>query len=1267
MSSAAGVNRTRGPVRRIYSEKRKGFDIEAAALAADLRSNLRIEAIEDLRILYRYDLEGVDDNVYAQARETIFSEPPLDRVSDESFPLVEGEKAFGVEYLPGQYDQRADSAAQCLQLLAPGCLPLVQTARIFVIKGAVDPDSWGRIKSYCINPVDSREASLGKPAGLGLGAPEPAPVPILTGFIALDRSGQERLLGELDLAMDISDLRFCQSYFRDEERRDPTETEIRMLDTYWSDHCRHTTFLTRIDKVDIAPGEFTDPVREAFDRYREARETVYGDEKKPHCLMDIAQMGMRQSRQQGGLDDLEVSGEINACSIEVEAEIDGRKEPWLVMFKNETHNHPTEIEPFGGAATCLGGAIRDPLSGRSWVYQAMRVTGSGDPRTPVAKTLPGKLPQRTITREAARGYSSYGNQIGLATGLVAEIYDEGYVAKRMEIGAVIAAAPRATVLRLSPEPGDRILLVGGATGRDGIGGATGSSKAHTESSLLTCGAQVQKGNPVTERKIQRLFRNPEAACLIKRCNDFGAGGVAVAVGELADGIEVDLDRVPLKYEGLNGTELALSESQERMAVVVAAESVEPFRLLAEAENLEVAEIARVTTRTRLKMIWRGATILDLARSFLDSSGVTRRASVAVTAPAADHPFQRVPAAVTAALPDLVAAWKENLQDLSVCGQRGLVEQFDASIGRGSVLFPFGGRYQSTPSEGMAAFLPVLRGTTETTTVMTFGFDPRISRWSPFHGGVYAVVEAVVKMAACGAPIDRVRLSLQEYFEKPGRDPERWGKPFAALLGAYAAQSQLGIAAIGGKDSMSGSFKDLDVPPTLAAFAVAVTRGRKILSPEFKRVGSAVVLLSISRDRSLMPDFAGLKRTCARIHELAGESTLLGAATIRAGGLAATISRMAFGNGIGFVLEEKLASSDLFVAGFASLVVEIDAAADPSKVFAGIPHRVLGHTQKAPSLRVNGIDIDLDTARAWWGEPLETVFPTRTKTAVPMVSLAGRTLTASPLARVKIAKPRVLIPVFPGNNCEYDTERAFIAAGGIPESLLFRNLKPAWIEESIVAIAQRLKNVQILMIPGGFSAGDEPEGSGKFITAVFRNPRVQEAIAGFLDRSDGLILGVCNGFQALIKLGLIPDGRIRPLEERSPTLTFNSLGRHVSRIARTRVVSTMSPWFSLSRVGDIHLVPLSHGEGRLIAPPDILESIFGNGQVATQYVDFDGQPEIAIEHNPNGSHAAVEAMTSPDGRILGKMGHAERYAPGLFKNIPEMVEQPIFRSGIHYFS
>lgn len=1253
-------------VRRIYVEKKSGYDVSARDLLVDIRDNLGIKNLTNLRIINRYDVSGITDDEYKAAKHTIFSEPPVDIAYDEEIEIDKNDRFFAIEYLPGQYDQRADSTAQCLQILTQNERPSVRTAKLIVLSGNISDDEFEKIKSYCINPLESREASIEKPESLEYPQVEVYNVKEVESFIEMTDEELAGLMEEMGLAMSFEDLKFCQEYFRDTEKRNPTITELRVIDTYWSDHCRHTTFNTKIESVEIEKSRYSQAIEKALSKYLEARAYVYGEEKRDISLMDVAVMGMKEMRKKGLLNDLEVSDEINACSIVVNVDIDGRQEEWLVMFKNETHNHPTEIEPFGGAATCLGGAIRDPLSGRSYVYAAMRVTGSGDPRTSIADTLPGKLPQRKITTGAAAGYSSYGNQIGLATGQVAEVYDEGFVAKRMEIGAVIGAAPKSNVVRGKPAEGDVIILLGGRTGRDGCGGATGSSKEHTEESIVSCGAEVQKGNPPTERKIQRLFRKPEVSRLIKKCNDFGAGGVSVAIGELADGLFIDLDVIPKKYEGLDGTELAISESQERMAVLVAAEDAHKFISYAAEENLEAVIVAVVTGDNRLRMQWWGQTIVDISRDFLNTNGVKQRTNVVVKAPEAESYFEKLQKDASKA-GNLKELWLENLGNLNVCSQKGLVERFDSTIGRGTVLMPFGGKYQETPAEGMVMKLPVLDGETNTATLMTYGYNPQLSKWSPFHGALYAVVEAVAKVAALGGDYSKIRLTLQEYFEKLGKNPEKWGKPMSALLGAYYAQMMLGIPAVGGKDSMSGTFKDMNVPPTLVAFAVDVAKADKIVSQEFKKAGSTVVLLRADRDEYELPDFEKLHKIYSKVYELIDKGLVLSSGTVKMGGVAAAVSKMCFGNMIGFAFYGNYDEKKLFTPDYGSIILELEQGHDPESLFGDVDYELIGHTQSNEAITVNGMVIELEQALRAWKKPLEKIFPTVTEETggKPQNILYDRQNSAK--SSIKIAKPRVFIPVFPGTNCEYDTARAFEIAGGVPEMLVFRNITPSDIEASIKEMVRLIGNSQIIALPGGFSSGDEPEGSGKFIATVFRNPEVKEAVMKFLKEKDGLILGICNGFQALIKLGLLPYGEIRDIDESSPTLTFNKIGRHVSCMARTKVVSTLSPWFSRSKAGDIHTIAVSHGEGRFVASEAMIAQLVKNGQIATQYVDFDGNPTYDAAFNPNGSVEAIEGITSPDGKILGKMGHSERTGENIAKNVPGDRNQMIFAAGVEYFS
>lgn len=1251
---------------RIFVEKKPGFDIEAGHIMADLRENLGMTAIEDLRYLNRYDISGLSQEEFQQARGTILSEPNVDQVYDEEFPAPEGYRVFAMEYLPGQYDQRADSAAQCVQLLTQGERPQVLTARVVAVKGNITDEQFEKIQSYLVNPVESRIASLDKPESLDMQAEVPPDVARVKGFIGWNGEELKNYYGSMGFAMTLEDLAFCQEYFRDTERRDPTVTELRVIDTYWSDHCRHTTFLTRLEQVEIEKGALSGAIEEALKAYYDARDTVYGkDTSRPVSLMDMALVGMKLLRKEGKIPDLDVSEEINACSIQVPVTIDGETQQWLVQFKNETHNHPTEIEPFGGAATCLGGAIRDPLSGRAYVYQAMRVTGSGDPRTSFEDTMPGKLPSRKITTGAASGYSAYGNQIGLATGQVTELYDPGYMAKRMEIGAVIGASPKENVIRETPMPGDAIVLLGGRTGRDGCGGATGSSKAHTEQSIETCGAEVQKGNPPTERKIQRLFRDGEVAKLIKRCNDFGAGGVCVAIGELADGLTVDLDRVSKKYEGLDGTELAISESQERMAVVLDPKDVPAFLQAAHQENLEAQQVAEVTENPRLKMNWRGDLIVDLSREFLNTNGVTQRAKAKITAADPAEDYRHLAPKALRDLP-VGKAFEENLKRLEVCSQKGLSERFDSSIGAGTVLMPFSGKYQLTPEEAMVAKIPLLKGETDDATAMSYGYIPGISRWSPFHGAAYAVVESLSKLLAVGADPAAARLTFQEYFERLHDVPERWGKPAAALLGAFTAQVNMGNPAIGGKDSMSGSFEALDVPPTLVSFAVAMTKASKTVSACFRKAGSQAWMVPVPENpETHLPAWDKLKAVYAKIYEMMGKNQILSASVVREGGAAAAVCRMCFGNQMGFQFAGDPDQKTLFAPLSGSLVLELKDDSDTTGLET-LGATVLGTVCGEPVILIGSERLSLAALTEAWEKPLEKVFPTRAETKayfcqVPLYSERNQKAPA-----VQYAKPRVFIPAFPGTNCEVDTARAFERAGAKADVLIVKNLTPADIEETIEAMVKAIQNAQIIMLPGGFSGGDEPDGSGKFIATTFRNPRVAEAVSELLEKRDGLMLGICNGFQALIKLGLVPYGRITQIQENDPTLTFNTLGRHVSRMVYTRVTSVKSPWLMGAEAGQIHTVPVSHGEGRFVADAQTVARLMANGQIATQYVDLDGNPSMDIQWNPNGSVCAIEGITSPDGRILGKMGHSERQGENLYGNVPGEKDQQLFASGVRYF-
>ncbi len=1252
---------------RVFVEKRDGFDVEARHMLDDLRENLGMKAIESLRLLNRYDVEGLTAEEFAQARNTVFSEPNADDVYDEAFDAGEGWRVFAMEYLPGQYDQRADSAAQCVQLLTQGERPRVASAKVICLKGNLSDEQFQRVQQYLVNPVESRVASLDKPETLDLSAAAPENVRRVEGFIGMTDGQVEEYWRSMGFAMSPADLMFCRDYFRDTEKRDPSITELKVIDTYWSDHCRHTTFLTRLSEIEVQRGALTAAIEDALAAYYEAREEVYGERlpQKNVTLMDMATMGMRLLKKRGMIPDLDESEEINACSIEVPVEIDGKTEQWLVQFKNETHNHPTEIEPFGGAATCLGGAIRDPLSGRAYVYQAMRVTGSGDPRVTLENTLPGKLPTRKITTGAAAGYSSYGNQIGLATGQVAELYDPGYVAKRLEIGAVVGASPKENVIRETPAPGDVIVLLGGRTGRDGCGGATGSSKAHTSASIDTCGAEVQKGNPPTERKIQRLFRNGDVARMIKRCNDFGAGGVCVAIGELADGLRVDLDKVPKKYEGLDGTELAISESQERMAVVLSPEDVDAFIAAAGGENLEATAVATVTEEARLCMSWRGDTIVDISRDFLNTNGVTQTAKAVITAPNPDAEYRTAIPSGLAVIP-LADAFRENLGRLEVACQKGLVERFDASIGAATVMMPYAGRYQLTPEEGMTAKLPVLSGETDAATAMTYGFIPGISRWSPFHGAAFAVTMSLAKLAAMGADPFKARLTFQEYFERLRDVPERWGKPAAALLGAFIAQKEFGVPSIGGKDSMSGSFNELDVPPTLVSFTCDVTSAKKTGTAAFQHAGSLVAFLPMPVDEGTrLPDWKKAKELVDEISKLVQYGVVCSASVVREGGAAAAVARMCFGNKIGFAFNRGIDRATLFAPLAGSFVVELK---EGDMCLEGLDYKLLGTTVEEEEIILEGEELPLDELIERWMAPLEPVFPNIPKEEPPMspeVPLYKQRNAAAPALHV--AQPRVFIPVFPGTNCEYDTARAFERAGAKPEVLVVKNLSPAAIEETILRMEKAIRASQIVMLPGGFSGGDEPDGSGKFIATTFRNPRIADAVTELLEKRDGLMLGICNGFQALIKLGLVPYGRITELAQDDPTLTFNTLGRHVSRMVYTRVTSVKSPWLAGCEAGELHCVPVSHGEGRFYASDETLRALAANGQIATQYVDPEGVPSASVEWNPNGSFCAVEGITSPDGRVFGKMGHSERQGNDLYKNVPGEKDQKIFLSGVRYFA
>lgn len=1243
-------------VRRIYVEKKSDFAVKAKELQEELINYLGINA-EKVRILIRYDIEHISDATYQMAKQTVFSEPPVDDVYEESFPHADGDFCFSVEYLPGQYDQRADSAEQCVRLLNSDEQPVILSATTYVVSGSLSQADKDAIVKHCVNPVDSRITDEHKPETLAQHFDEPADVHIFAGFKDMDESALRNLYNSLGLAMTFADFLHIQNYFRGDEHRDPSMTEIRVLDTYWSDHCRHTTFATELKDVKFDEGQYRDLIEGAFKQYlADHREQYEGRTDKYVCLMDIGTLAAKRIRKAGLLADQEVSDEINACSIVVPLKVDGKVEEWLVNFKNETHNHPTEIEPFGGAATCLGGCIRDPLSGRTYVYQAMRVTGAADPTRAIGETIEGKLPQRKIVTTAAHGYSSYGNQIGLATGLVNEVYHPNYVAKRMEIGAVIAAAPRRAVKRLTSDPGDVIILLGGRTGRDGCGGATGSSKAHTTASLTTCGAEVQKGNAPTERKIQRLFRREEVASLIKKCNDFGAGGVSVAIGELADGLLIDLDKVPKKYAGLDGTELAISESQERMAVVVDPKDVDQMLKYADEENIEATVVATVTKEPRMVLTWRGKKIVDLSRRFIDTNGAHQETAVQVELPQGEQPRANVKEN------DAKTTWLNILSDLNVCSQKGLVEMFDSSIGAGSVLMPYGGRTQTTPAQSMVAQIPMLKGKTDAVTVMSYGFDPYLSSWSPFHGAVYAVISSVAKVAAAGGDASKVRLTFQEYFKKLGGDPRRWGQPFAALLGAYNAQMGLRLPAIGGKDSMSGTFNQIDVPPTLVSFAVGVSDLQHVVTPELKGAGHTLVMLDIKRDANGMPDYADVLSQYDALRKGIEDNQVLSAYCVGYGGIIEAVSKMAFGNRIGVALDGMLSLSQLAERAYGNIIVEVK---DADKLY--FRNSVIGFTHDKPTFNYSTTAISIDEAYAAWSKPLEGVFPTA---SVHQSEEAVRTDTyfcdAPYICKHKVARPQVFIPVFPGTNCEYDTAKAFERAGADAKILVFRNQNASQIRQSVEAFAHAIEQSQIVMLPGGFSAGDEPEGSAKFITSVFRNGMISDAVMRLLQQRDGLMLGICNGFQALVKLGLVPYGEIRPQSPDSPTLTMNTIGRHQSMMANTRIVSNLSPWLRQVAVGDVHAVPISHGEGRFVATKEWIDRLFANGQVATQYVDLEGRPTMQEPYNMNGSYMAIEGITSPDGRILGKMAHSERRNEHTALNIYGNQDQRIFESGVEYF-
>ena len=1263
-------------VRRIYVEKKPEYAVQAKELKAEIQNYLGIDAVGEVRALIRYDVENISDETYEKAIRAVFSEPPVDLVYEETFPLGEA-VSFSVEYLLGQFDQRADSAQQCVKLLNENEEPAIRSAITYVIGGNLTQEQLAAVKAHCINPVDSRETDFKKPETLLTEFEEPKDIMVFDGFTEKSNAELRNLYDSLNLAMTFRDFLHIQSYFKDEEKRNPSMTEIRVLDTYWSDHCRHTTFSTELKEVAFDEGDYKEPIKAAYEAYLAAHESLYAGRKdKFVCLMDIALMAMKQLKKEGKLNDQEESDEINACSIIVPVEVDGKTEEWLVNFKNETHNHPTEIEPFGGAATCLGGAIRDPLSGRTYVYQAMRVTGAADPTVSVKDTMEGKLPQKKIVQSAAKGYSSYGNQIGLATGYVKEIYHPNYVAKRMEIGAVMGAAPRRAVQRLTSDPDDVIVLLGGRTGRDGCGGATGSSKAHTTASIDVCGAEVQKGNPPTERKIQRLFRREEVSYLIKKCNDFGAGGVSVAIGELAAGLKIDLDKVPKKYAGLDGTEIAISESQERMAVVISPKDLETFLAYAKEENLEAVPVAVVTKEPRLVMSWRGKEIVNISRAFLDTNGAHQETSVKVETPSKkDCPLNRIsiPAVEEAVKKnDIKTAWLSLLSDLNVCSQKGLVEMFDGSIGAGSVYMPYGGRYQLTETQSMAAKLPVAEGKTDAVTLMSYGFDPFVSTFSPYHGAVYAVLESVARITAAGGDYRKIRFSFQEYFRRMSQDPSRWSQPFAALLGAYSAQMGFSLPSIGGKDSMSGSFNEIDVPPTLVSFAVDVAKEGEIRTPELKKAGNPLLLFRIQTDEFDLPVYGQVKKLYDTAHMLTGKKAVVSAYALDGKGLAAALSKMAFGNKLGVTVADTVSETELFVSGFGAIVAEVEKDREEEVMQAFSDAGLLDYVSKAGVVNdrqefvYKQTHIAMEEAVAAWTGTLEKVFPTR-------VSLEKQTLDTGIyqakevyLCKHKVAKPTVFIPVFPGTNCEYDSAKAFEAAGANVVTKGFCNLNAEDIRESVQTFEKAIGQAQIIMFPGGFSAGDEPEGSAKFFATAFRNERLKEAVRRLLKERDGLMLGICNGFQALVKLGLAPYGEIMEQTVDSPTLTYNVIGRHISKMVYTKVVSNKSPWLSGAKLGGVYCNPASHGEGRFVAKKEWIDRLFANGQAATQYVDENGMPTMDEEWNVNGSYAAIEGITSPDGRVFGKMAHAERKGESVAVNIYGEQDMKLFESGVKYF-
>ena len=1263
-------------VRRVYVEKKPEFAVAAKDLRHEIRHYLGVSGVTGVRVLIRYDVENVSEAVFEKACHVVFAEPPVDLLYRENFPAEEGARIFSVEYLPGQFDQRADSAVQCIQFLKEDEQPIIRSATTYVIEGEVTDRELAAIKKHCINPVDSRETGLEKPETLVMDFPEPEDVKSFEGFTEMEEAELKKLYDSLNLAMTFRDFQHIQKYFRGEEKRDPSVTEIRVLDTYWSDHCRHTTFSTELKHVEFGEGDYREPIENTYKEYLKDREVLYkGRDDKFVCLMDLALLAMKKLKAEGKLQDQEESDEINACSIVVPVDVDGKEEEWLINFKNETHNHPTEIEPFGGAATCLGGAIRDPLSGRTYVYQAMRVTGAADPTVPVKDTLEGKLPQKTLTRGAAKGYSSYGNQVGLATGYVKEVYHPNYVAKRMEIGAVMGAAPRKDVIRENSDPGDLIILLGGRTGRDGIGGATGSSKVHTTASLETCGAEVQKGNAPTERKIQRMFRRPEVSRLIKKCNDFGAGGVSVAIGELADGLRIDLDKVPKKYAGLDGTELAISESQERMAVVVDPKDAEEFLQYAEEENLEAVKVAVVTEEPRLILSWRGKEIVNLSRAFLNTNGAHQETDVFVEIPGrAGNVLER-----SGDIADVKQKWLDTLADLNACSQKGLVEMFDSSIGAGSVLMPYGGKYQLTETQSMVAKVPVLKGKTNTVTMMSYGFDPYVSSWSPYHGAVYAVTESIARIVACGGDFRKIRFTFQEYFRRMSEEPGRWSQPFAALLGAYAAQLGYGLPSIGGKDSMSGTFNDIDVPPTLVSFAVDVAKVQDVVTPELKKAGNKLVWIHIPTDSYELPVYTEVMDLYDRLHQDMQEGRIRAAYALDRMGIAAAVSKMAFGNGLGVRLEHDLDARDLFSPFLGDLICEVSGE-DVGRLQCS--YRVIGEVTDRPEFSWGSVVIPENEALDAWMGTLEGVFKTRSQakgdgpTAVGLIGTPADKeavlengvykTSGFHICSHKIGVPTVFIPVFPGTNCEYDSARAFERAGAKVETRVFRNLSAEGIRESVRAFEEAIGQAQIIMFPGGFSAGDEPDGSAKFFATAFQNERIKEAVRKLLDERDGLALGICNGFQALIKLGLVPYGEITGQKPDSPTLTFNTVGRHVSKMVYTKVVSNKSPWLAGAEPGGVYTSPASHGEGRFVASDEWIARLMAGGQIATQYCNADGEVDGDEYWNVNGSYCNIEGITSPDGRVFGKMAHAERRDDGVAINIYGEQDLKIFESGVRYF-